>query len=403
MSIDYDMVIHGAGIPGLTLALAMTRQLPDRKPRILLLDRQDLQVDVTVLQKPTSAMDFDSRVFALTYASKGLFERIGIWPGDAAERIHPYEQMTVWDAGGSGQLHFEAADIGTPSLGYIVEARVILQWLSQAVLQEPTIQLLVGDELLAMQEQPDALELHLASGKKITTRLLVGADGAQSRVRQLADIEVAGWSYHQQAVVATVATEQDHAATAWQRFLPEGPLAFLPMQRPWSSIVWTVSDQRAVDLCDMAEEEFQQQLADDLEQRLGKIKAVGPRVRFPLKLSHARRYIGSRLALVADAAHSVHPLAGQGLNLGLQDVSALALQLGKTWAARQDIGSRRPLRAYERSRRGDNMLMQGSFDGLKRLFSNDHVLLGVLRNTGLNIVNQVPVVRNAFARKAMGI
>jgi len=403
MNRRYDIVIHGAGIPGLALALLMVRQSPANKPSILLVDRHALQEDPGVHEKPQSVTDFDSRVFALTYASKHLFEEAGVWPGDQDDRVYPYEHMHVWDAGGNGQIHFDAAEIGTPSLGYIIEGRVMQDWLIAAVLKEPTIEMLSGDELVATVESDNALELQLASGRALNTRLLVGADGAQSHVRHLAGIEIGGWSYQQQAVVATVETEIDHGGTAWQRFLPEGPLAFLPMQRPWSSIVWSVSEQRAEDLCEMSEEAFLHSLTADFQQRLGQVKAVGPRARFPLRLRHANTYIAPRIALVADAAHTVHPLAGQGLNLGLQDVSALATQLQQAWSGQHDIGSRRVLRAYERSRKADNWLMQGSFDGLKRLFSNEQAFLTQLRNTGLNVIDQVPMVKNAFVRKAMGI
>ncbi|MCW8964155.1 MAG: UbiH/UbiF/VisC/COQ6 family ubiquinone biosynthesis hydroxylase [Gammaproteobacteria bacterium] len=404
MNRRYDIVVHGAGIPGLALALLMVRQSPlAKKPSILLLDRHVLQVDPAVHEKPESVSDFDSRVFALTYASKRLFEEAGVWPGDHDSRVYPYEHMHVWDAGGEGQIHFDAAEIGTPSLGYIIEGRVMQDWLIAAVLKEPAIEVLSGDQLIAVAESDDVLEIQLASGQTLHTPLLVGADGAQSHVRHLAGIEIGGWSYQQQAVVATVETELDHGGTAWQLFLPGGPLAFLPMQRPWCSIVWSVSEQRAEDLCEMPDEAFLQGLTADFQQRLGQVKAVGPRARFPLRLRHANTYIAPRIALVADAAHTVHPLAGQGLNLGLQDVSALATQLQQAWSGRQDIGSRRVLRAYERSRKADNWLMQGSFDGLKRLFSNEQALLTQLRNTGLNVIDQVPLVKNAFVRKAMGI
>lgn len=243
----------------------------------------------------------------------------------------------------------------------------------------------------------------LESGREITAKLLVGADGANSRVRELTGIEMIGWSYGQQAIVATVETEADHQQTAWQRFLPEGPLAFLPMQAPWCSIVWSVSEQRADSLYALNKADFMQALAGDFEYRLGNIRDVGERARFPLKLSHARAYSAPRVALVADAAHTVHPLAGQGLNLGLQDVAGLMDQLSYALETGRDIGSRRVLRAYERNRKGDNWLMQGSFDALKRLFSNDQRFLTRLRNTGLSTVDRLPVLKNAFVRKAMGL
>lgn len=402
MNRQYDIVIHGAGLSGLVLALLLVRQSKIKKPSVLLLDRHALQPHPDVHELPQSVMDFDSRVFAITDVSKRLFEDAGVWPGDQDGRIYPYEKMHVWDAGGDGQIHFDAAEIGTPSLGYIIEGRVMGDWLITAVLEEATIEVLSGDTLQATAELDDGLELQLASGQVLHTSLLLGADGAQSHVRQLAGIGTCRWSYPQQAVVATVAVEADHGDTAWQRFLPEGPLAFLPMQKPWCSIVWSVSAQCAIDLCDMPEEAFLHRLMVDSQQRLGQVKAVGPRVRFPLQLMHANAYIAPRIALVGDAVHTVHPLAGQGLNLGFQDVAALVAQLQRAWSEQKDIGTRRVLRAYERCRKMDNWLMQGSFDGLNRLFSNEQLLLTYLRNAGLNIVDRASILKHLLVRKAMG-
>lgn len=402
MDKQYDIIIHGAGIPGLALALTLVRGDASRKPSVLLLDRNRSQLRPQVHELPRSVNDFDNRVFALSYASKKLLENIAVWPEEDSMRIFPYGHMHVWDAGGKGQIHFDAAEIGTPSLGYIVEGRVIRDWLVQVASEEPMIGMR-GDAVLNQYETADGgLCLHLNSGDSLTTRLLVAADGAQSPVRQLAGIDTVSWSYHQQAVVATVETEIDHGDTAWQRFLPEGPLAFLPMRRPWCSIVWSVSEQRAGNLCSMPEQEFAEHLMADFQRCLGRITVIGPRARFSLGFLHSSRYIADRVALIADAAHTVHPLAGQGLNLGLLDVSALSRCITEAIARGQDIGSQRVLRAYERSRKGDNCLMQGSFDLLKRLFSNDQPALACLRNTGLNIINGFAPMKNALARKAMG-
>ena len=397
-----DIVINGAGIPGLLLALLLVREAGSAKPKILLLDRQQPQVDDSVHAQPQTVQDFDLRVFAITEASRQLFERAGAWP-QAAQRIYPYQHMHVWDAGGKGSIHFDAAEIGVLALGYIAEGRVLHDLLVRQLQQENSIEILAGDELQQLEEDNDHLQLTLKSGNTVNARLLVGADGARSHVRQLAGIESVGWAYGQQAVVATVATEHDHQSTAWQRFLPEGPLAFLPMQKPWCSIVWSVSEHRAGELCQLDDEGFLRILTGDFAAHLGAVTAVGPRAKFPLRLSHARAYTAPRLALVADAAHTVHPLAGQGLNLGLHDVASLAEQLLLAWQAGKDIGSRRVLRAYERSRKGDNWMMQASFDGLKRLFSNDQSLLTQLRNTGLTAVDRLPMLKNAFVRKAMGL
>jgi 2-octaprenylphenol hydroxylase len=391
MTHDFDIVINGAGIPGLLLALLLEHESRRSPLRILLLDKFRPEPDDQVLSSPRSVNDFDLRVFAITEVSRQLFERVKVWPQTISDRVYPYQEMHVWDAGGKGKIHFDAADIGAASLGYIVESRVLHDSLVRVLQRTPSIELIAGDQLLRFEEYEQGIHLTLQSGKSLTSRLLVGADGANSLVRQLAGISTVGWSYSQQAVVATVETEIDHNSTAWQRFLPEGPLAFLPMMKPWCSIVWSVSENRAEELCQLSKPDFMQVLAEDFQSQLGSIQDVGERARFPLRLSHAQAYVAPRVALIADAAHTVHPLAGQGLNLGLLDV------------AMQDIGSRRVLRAYERSRKGDNWLMQGSFDALKRLFSNDQQFLTHLRNYGLTAVNRLPLVRNAFVRKAMGL
>ncbi len=402
MDKQYDIVIHGAGIPGLALALSLVRGIASRKPSVLLLDRNAPEFYPEIHEPPRSVNDFDSRVFALNHASKKLLESIAVWPGDDNVRVFPYEHMHVWDASGDGELHFDAAEVGALSLGYIVEGRVIHDWLVKAASEEPMIGIRSDAGLDQYEEVDGDLCLHLNSGDSFTTRLLVGADGAQSPVRQLAGIDTVSWHYRQQAVVATVETEINHADTAWQRFLPEGPLAFLPMKRPWCSIVWSVSEQRAGDLCNMPGEKFAECLMADFQRRLGRINATGPRAKFLLKLVHASRYVANRVALIADAAHTVHPLAGQGLNLGLLDVSALSRQIIEAIAKGRDIGSQRVLRAYERSRKGDNCFMQGSFDVINRLFSNDQLVLAHLRNAGLNIVNGLVPIKNALVRKAIG-
>jgi len=407
MKPQYDIVINGAGIPGLTLALLLTRNALQQKPSILLLDRQQPEVpDEATLKKPASVDDYDLRVFALTAASKQILEMAGAWPGDDSNRVHPYQQMQVWDSGSAkvaaGEIYFDAAEIGAPALGTIVEGRVVQHRLMQAVQQHANIELLFDDEMTALTEAPDGMEITLGSGGSTHARLLVGADGAGSQVKKLVGIDSVGWPYYQRALVATVETERDHQQTAWQRFMPDGPLAFLPLQKPFCSIVWTLPQDRAIQYCDMPDDEFMRVLEKDFQSTLGEIKAVSSRASFPLRLSHARSYIAPRTALVADAAHTVHPLAGQGLNLGLLDVAALAQQLVTAMQAQKDFSARRVLRAYERSRKGDNWLMQGSFDVLTRLFSNEQVLLAGLRNGGLNAINQIALVKNLFARKALG-
>ena len=401
---DYDIVIHGGGVPGLALALRLATGIAGDKPKpaILIVDKNPPRPSPAARQKPQSIDDFEPRVFAINHSSRMLFETIGLWPAAPHPRVYPYREMRVWDDGGAGRIHFHAAELGTDALGAIVEGRVLQDWLTHAIARQPSITL-CADAIRGYRETAAALKITFDSGATAQTRLLVGADGANSRVRHLAGIGASNRPYGQQAITATVQTEQDHQDTAYQRFLPRSVLAFLPLQRPWCSIVWSTPTPQAKELRAMDETEFAQALTRNLDGRLGQIQSAGDRSIFPLHLSHAHRYTAPRVALIADAAHTVHPLAGQGLNLGLLDVAALARHLIAALATGRDPGDRRPLRAYERSRKGDNHLMQYSFHALQRLFANKQPLARRLRNHGLNAAHRTTPLKNALARKACGV
>jgi 2-octaprenylphenol hydroxylase len=243
----------------------------------------------------------------------------------------------------------------------------------------------------------------LDDGREFPTRLLVGADGAQSKVRQLAGIDTRGWNYEQKAVVGNVRTAEPHQATAWQRFLPTGPLAFLPLQDGRCSIVWSTTPEQVDALLALDDAAFAEALAEAFDRRLGEIIEVGPRGAFPLRLQHTRDYVKPGLALIGDAAHVVHPLAGQGVNLGLLDAATLAEVILDAITAGQEIGAFRVLRRYERWRKGDNLLMLGVMDGFKRLFSNPLPPVQLLRNLGLNLTDAAGPLKNLIARRAMGL
>ncbi len=393
MNTDYDLIISGGGMVGAMLAAALGHA-----------DLNIALLEGTPLERIQPGVELDCRVSAINRASQRMFASVGAWDGMTAWRVSPFRTMRVWDAAGFGQIHFDSADLGEPLLGWIIENRVIQSALLERAQQRPAVTLLNPVAL----ESAEALagngwRVQLTDGRILTTRLLVGADGAQSKVRQLADIDVRGWDYDQKAIVANVRTAESHQETAWQRFLPTGPLAFLPLSDGRCSIVWVMAPESADELLALNDAEFAEALAAAFDQRLGAIGAVGSRGAFPLRLQHARAYVKPGLALMGDAAHVVHPLAGQGVNLGLLDAATLAEVILDALAVGHDFSSIKTLRRYERRRKGDNLLMLGVMDGFKRLFGNAPPPVRLLRNLGLNLTDASGPLKNLIARRAMGL
>lgn len=390
--VTYDIAIVGGGCVGGTLACALAQA--------------GLHVAVIEAREPQRvwpAGSVDIRVFAITRASERIFRSIGCW--DAIERggISPFRDMRVWDASGPGAIHFDSAELGEPTLGYIIEQRVIQAALNARMETLPTLTRLCPAEMGDFAVEGDAMRLTLADGRVLRTRLLVGADGAASRVRGMAGIAIGTRDYQQEAVVAVVRTEQPHQETAWQRFLPTGPLAFLPLRDGRSSIVWSTSPQEAAELCALDVALFCERLGVAFEHRLGRITAVEERARFPLRRLHAKHYVAERLALIGDAAHVIHPLAGQGVNLGLLDAATLAEVVLDARVAGRDYGLQSNLRRYERWRHGDNRAMQLAMDGFKDLFGAPAAPLRLLRNAGLSLVDRAGPLKQMLARHAMGL
>lgn len=390
---DYDLVIAGGGMVGSALACA--------------LGATDLKIALLEGAPPERirpGADLDSRVSAISRASQRIFAAVGAWDGMTAWRVSPFRDMRVWDATGFGSIHFDSADLGEPLLGWIIENRVIQFALLERARQLPAVAPFCPAALETAQALDDRRwRVRLHDGRAFTTRLLVGADGAQSKVRQLAGIDTGGWGYGQKAVVANVRTAEPHQETAWQRFLPTGPLAFLPLHDGRCSIVWSTTPEQADALLMLDEHDFCYALADAFERRLGSISQVGPRGAFPLRLQHAHAYVKPGLALIGDAAHVVHPLAGQGVNLGLLDAATLAEVILDAVSADQEIGSLKTLRRYERWRKGDNLLMLGIMDGFKRLFGASPLPVRLLRNIGLDLTDAAGPLKNLIARRAMGL
>lgn len=387
---SFDLAIVGGGMVGAALACALAHEgfsvalIEGRTPQ------QDWPAD-----------EIDLRVSALTRASENLLRHLGAWPAMQQMRVSPYQRMAVWDAGSSGSIHFDCAEIGEDNLGHIVENRVTQLALWQQMQKLETLSLFCPSQVAGLDLQQQRLSLE--DGRQIQAGLIVGADGRDSQIRQMAGIDVRGWAYNQHALVATVTTSGEHRHTAWQRFMETGPLAFLPLDDGRCSIVWSSSPDQAQRLLKLDAADFLQQLTQASEGRLGEISAVGPRAVFPLRLQHAVPYVLEGLALIGDAAHAIHPLAGQGVNLGFLDVAALTQVLLEGRAAGRAPGHLRDLRRYERMRKGDNLAMQLAMDSFKRLFSNRNPLLGLARGLGLKLADEVGPINHAFMRRALGL
>ncbi|MDH5691925.1 MAG: UbiH/UbiF/VisC/COQ6 family ubiquinone biosynthesis hydroxylase [Gammaproteobacteria bacterium] len=394
MSKSYDVIIVGGGMVGGALACGLGKA----------------GINTLVLDAVSPVMDwppkdYELRVSAITAKSQHFLEAIGAWSGISKRRLSPFREMHVWDAQGKGEIHFDSAEVGAPTLGNIIENLAIQQSLIDQFEQYDCVEYRHPLRIKALHLETDHAELETSEGETLSARLLAGADGARSWLRSQFDIETIGWSYHQKGLVCVVSTEQGHHETAWQRFLPTGPLAFLPLADGRCSIVWSTTEEEANRLLGLNETDFLNELNEALhESPMGKVIGCGKRAAFPLRLQHSTRYIDHRLALVGDAAHTIHPLAGQGVNLGFADAEELTTLLSTAKLdGIKDLGNKVLLRQYERARKGENLGMMGVMDGFKRLFSNDQAALSGLRNFGLGLTNKAGPVKNLIMRKAMGL
>ena len=387
---NVDVAIVGAGITGATLACAIAKA----GLRVAVIEASD--------PPPPLTDERQLRVSAITVASQRILRAIHVWDALPLARAGVFREMHVWDAAGSGSVHFDSADIGTDALGHVLENGVIQRGLDARMASLDTLALIRPEELQDLQVEGDGVTLHL-SGSRLRARLVVGADGSHSRVRELAGIQCDGGDYGQQALVATVRAASWHRETAWQRFLANGPIAFLPLPGHLCSIVWSTLPELAQALLAESDQGFASAVEEAFESRLGGIELVGGRAAFPLRHLHARAYVAERVALVGDAAHTVHPLAGQGANLGLQDAAVLAEILLRTWSRERDLGRRTNLRPYERWRKGRNHLMQQGMSGFQWLFGSQLEPLRVARNLGLSLVDRTPPLKRLFMRYASGI
>ena len=394
---DFDVIIVGAGVIGAVMASLLLARKLSTAGRVAVVAEH-------FAAAPESGADWDLRVFAMSRASERLLTVCGIWNSLPASRVFPYERMCVWDAGGTptgpGSLTFDCAQIGEPNLGHIVDGKA-LQWQCLQAARAAGVLLIEGTVKTVRAGDGD-VALLLRDGRELRGTLLAAADGTESKTRELLGIDTAGHAYQQDALVAHVQTARGHANTAWQRFLHTGPVALLPLNDGRCSIVWSAARSQAALLRAMDPESFGAALTEASGGALGQCTLTTPLASFPLKLQYALDYARPRAVLLGDAAHVVHPLAGQGLNLGLLDCAALSQVLSEAGGV-ENYGDTQYLRRYERWRRSENVVAAAAFDGLERIFSNSDPLSTGLRTAGLGAVARMPFVKRGFAQRALGV
>jgi 2-octaprenyl-6-methoxyphenol hydroxylase len=365
-----------------------------------------LKVAVVDALTPNQVLDarFDGRVCALAYASVRMFKALKVWP-HLERHAQPIHEILVTDGKTDApaspfSLHFDSAEIGAPTLGHIAENRHIRAALFAAVPE--SLQLIAPASVARLETKPGSVIAHLSNGEEIAASLAIAADGRDSKLRAAQGISVIGWSYPQTGIVATVAHDKPHLGVAYEHFLPSGPFAILPMTENRSSLVWTERAEKAPAMLALDDDDFNAEVARRFGPHLGATRVIGGRWSYPLSFHLARDFVRPRFALAGDCAHGIHPIAGQGLNLGLKDAAALAETLLDAARLGRDIGALDTLKRYERWRRFDSVALAASTDALNRLFSNDIAPLRHLRDLGLGIVDAIGPARRFFMRHAGG-
>jgi 2-octaprenyl-3-methyl-6-methoxy-1,4-benzoquinol hydroxylase/2-octaprenylphenol hydroxylase len=386
-----DAIVVGGGAIGAALALALAQ------------DGFEVALVEARAPKPWRIEDdVDLRVVALASDARALLDDLRVWPQIESARVGPCRRMRVWDASAPGELRFDAADRGEAALGWIVENALIQHALWRALADEPRVDVRCPAEVAAVSDGESSIEVSLADGTRVHARAVFAADGAASALRAMLGIECDGRAYGQRAIVAHVGTSRPHESTAWQRFLPGGPLAFLPLADGRSSIVWTLAEADAARVLALDDAAFLAELGCAFDFRLGEIVSTTRRAAFPLQMRSARSYVAGRVALVGDAAHVVHPLAGQGMNLGFRDVACLARVLRDARERGSDIGAAYVLRRYERERRSENKLAARAFDTIERVFGSANPAAAAARGIALSVGGRLAPLREIMMAAASG-
>jgi len=386
---NYDLIIVGGGMVGASLAIS----LKNSGLRVAVIEA----VANNALQQPS----YDDRGIALAYGSQRIFESIGLWP-QLAQHSTAIRHIHVSDRGHFGVTRLSAEDEHVPALGQVITARAMGRVLNSALARQDNLSLVCPASVKGLKQHEDFITVELESNQTLTAKLLVAADGGNSTIRHLLKLAASEHDYQQTAITANITTERPHNGKAFERFTDTGPIALLPMSDNRCSLVWTVTTGDEVALLDTPENEFLAQLQDRFGYRLGKFLRVGQRHHYPLKLMQTDQPVQQRIVLIGNAAHNLHPIAGQGFNLGLRDVAALADVLAST-NANKDCGDARVLHDYQQWRRQDQDNVINETSNLVNLFSNNNSLLGHCRGVGLSILDALPPVKHWLAQKSMGL
>ncbi len=388
-NLQTDVLISGAGVVGMTLGFALAQN----GIKVVIIDTLDI--------KKSLNDQFDGRSYAISYAPYRMLKTIGLWDKIGAE-AQAINEIHVTDGQSPIFLHFDQQELGDGPLGQMVEVRHIRAGLYSALKNHKNIELLAPDSIISRENSQGHVDVELKSGKSVRASLVIGAEGRKSVLREENNIKVRIWDYNQTGIVTTVQHEKDHQGIAHEKFFPSGPFAILPLKNNRSSIVWCEPPEKAQTIMGLNERAFNAELTKKFGTFLGPVKSLGQRWSYPLTMQLADDYTAPRFCLIGDAAHGIHPIAGQGFNLGLRDIAALSEVLVDAHRLGADLGSELVLERYVHWRRTDNNILALGMDGLTRLFSNDNMLITTARRIGLAAVEEMPTVKKFFMKHARG-